>query len=472
MADESVCFLTLSELAERIRTQQVSPIDVVQAHLERCARLNPTLHAFITLVPELALEAAQQATEEIAAGHYRGALHGVPIGVKDMFDTAGILTTYGSGFYRHNIPTEDAAAVRFLKQAGAIVIGKCNTHEFAAGSTTNNPWFGATRNPWDIARSPGGSSGGSAAAVAAFLCAGATGTDTSGSIRDPAACNGLVGLKPTYGRVSLQGIFPNAISLDHPGSLTRTVRDAGLLLQGMVGYVREDFTSVNIPVPDFVAEIDAGVQGMRIAFCPDLHFEELDEAVSTALEETGQVLLELGASVETVPFELHDIITETRHAIQGAEFAVLHRERFHQHPEGYGEDVRTSLEKAAMVTLDAYVLATQRRQILRRGFDELLEKVDALLLPSAPCVAPLVEDGTSTINGCTVDFGKAGIPLYHPINVVGLPALAMPMGFSQGLPLSAQLVGPAWGEAKLLRIGHAYEQATLTMRQQRPPYGN
>ncbi len=470
MADESLCFLTLSELAERIRTRQVSPVDVVQAHVERCERLNPSLHAFITLTAEQALQSARQAEVDIAAGAYRGALHGIPIGIKDIFDTAGIRTTHGSSFYRDNVPTEDAASVKLLKQAGAIVSGKCNTHEFAAGSTTNNPWYGPSRNPWNLSRSPGGSSGGSGAAVAAFLCAGATGTDTGGSIRNPAACNGIVGLKPTYGRISLQGIYPNALSLDHPGPLTRTVRDAGLMLQGMAGYVPEDPTSVQMPVPDYTADIAAGVDGMRFAVCPDLHFGELDDAVATGLEDAGRVLQDLGASLETLPFELKDIVQPTREAIHWAEFAALHRARFHEQPEGYGADIQDMLRNRGHITTDEYVLAMQQRQRLRRAFDELLQEVDALLLPSSPCVAPLIEDGTSTLNGRIVKFGDVGIPLRQPINVVGLPALALPMGFAYGLPISMQIIGPAWQEATLLRIGHAYEQATLAMRQQRPPH--
>ena len=327
MADEALCFLTLYDLAERIRTRQVSPVEVVQAHLDRCARLNASLNAFVTMTAEPALEAARQAEAEIASGTYRGALHGMPIGLKDIFDTEGIRTTHGSSFYHDNIPEEDAASVTFLKQAGAVIIGKCNTHEFAAGSTTNNPWYGPSHNPWDTERSPGGSSGGSGAAVAAFLCPGATGTDTGGSIRNPAACNGIVGLKPTYGRVSLQGIFPNAITLDHAGPLTRTVRDARqrmtfvnqVSLQGMAGYVRTDPTSANVPVPDFTANIAAGVNGMRFAFCPDLHFCDLDDAVATGLEEAGRALEDLGASIETVPFDLKDVVQETRAAIHWAE---------------------------------------------------------------------------------------------------------------------------------------------------------
>lgn len=471
MTDESLCFLTLYDLAEHIRTRQVSPVEVVRAHIERCARLNPGLNAFVTLTPDLALQAAQRAEADIARGEYRGPLHGIPIGLKDIFDTAGIRTTHGSSFYRDNVPDEDAASVSQLKQAGAIILGKCNTHEFAAGSTTNNPWYGPSRNPWDLTRSPGGSSGGSGAAVAAFLCPGATGTDTGGSIRNPAACNGIVGLKPTYGRVSLKGIYPNAMSLDHPGPLTRTVRDAGLLLQGMAGYVRDDPTSAPVPVPNFAAEIGASVNGMRFAFCPDLHFGELDHAVATGLEEVGRVLQDLGGSIETVGFAYKDIVDETRQAIHWAEFAALHRERFRQHPEGYGADLQATLRRHGSISTDAYVLATQRRQLLRRAFDEILEDIAALIIPSAPCVAPLIEDGTSTINGRIVDFGAVGIPLRQPINLVGLPALAVPMGFADGLPISVQFIGPAWGEAKLLRIGHAYEQATMDTRRQRPPYG-
>jgi aspartyl-tRNA(Asn)/glutamyl-tRNA(Gln) amidotransferase subunit A len=471
MADEALCFFTLQQLGEAIRTREVSPVEVAHAHLARCERLNPALNAFVTLTPDVALQAAQEAEREIHAGNYRGPLHGIPVGLKDIFDTAGIRTTHGSSFYHDNVPEEDAATVTLLKRAGAVILGKCNTHEFASGSTTNNPWYGASHNPWDLERSPGGSSGGSGAAVAAFLCPGATGTDTGGSIRNPAACNGIVGLKPTYGRVSLQGIYPNALSLDHPGPLTRTVYDAGLLLHGMAGYVPEDPTSANVPVPDFTAVIHSGVQGMRLAFCPDLHFCELDDAVANALEEAGRVLQELGASLETVTFALKDIVEETRQALHWAEFAALHRDRFHQHPEGYGEDVRERLRRCSNVTADDYVRACQHRLVLRRAFDELLQEVDALLLPSAPCVAPLIEDGTSTVNGIPVNFGEAGVPLRQPINVVGLPALAVPMGFSEGLPLSMQIIGPAWGEARILRIGQAYEDATPELRRQRPPHG-
>jgi aspartyl-tRNA(Asn)/glutamyl-tRNA(Gln) amidotransferase subunit A len=462
--------LSIQELSGHIKHRRLSPREVVRAHLERCDRLNPQLNAFVTLVPDKAEALAGQAEKEIASGSYIGPLHGIPIGLKDIFDTAGIRTTHGSSFYRDNIPEEDAASVKLLKQSGAIIIGKCNTHEFAAGSTTNNPWYGASRNPWDTERSPGGSSGGSGAAVAAFLCPGATGTDTGGSIRNPAACNGIVGLKPTYGRVSLRGIYPNAWSLDHPGPLTRKVFDAALMLQAMAGYVRHDPTSADMPVPDFTSGIEQGINGMRLAFCPDLHFGEIDHAVENALEKAGSVFKDLGASVETVLFPEKEIVPKTRYILSRAELLSVHRERFAENPEGYGEDLQKRLKKIETVTAEDYIGACYNRLIIRRAFDELLKEIDALILPSAPCVAPLVIDGTSTINGRTVDFGDVGVALRQPINVAGLPSLAVPVGFSGGLPLSMQIIGPAWGEAKVLRIGHAFEQSVPEIRDQKPPY--
>ena len=468
MADPDLCYLSIAELAALMRARTVSPVEVTEAHLARIERLNPTLNAFVTVMAAEAREAARRAEAEIAAGHWRGPLHGVPIGVKDIFDTAGVRTTQGSSFYRDNVPSQDAESVRRLKEAGAVLIGKCNTHEFAAGSTTNNPWYGATRNPWALDRAPGGSSGGSGAAVAAFLCPGATGTDTGGSIRGPAACCGIVGLKPTYGRVSIRGIYPNAVSLDHAGPLTRTARDAGLLLGAMAGYDRDDPTTVDIAVPDYTADLDAGVSGLRLARCPDLHFLELDAAVARALDEAEMALGGLGAKIETVPYRLAGEVQRTREALSRGEFLTLHRARFAAHPEGYGADLRPRFEEGARITLDEYVRACRMREALRREFDEILRTVDASLLPVAPSEAPVIETGLSRVNGKDVEFGS-GLAMRQVVNVVGLPSVALPIGFGEtGLPLSMQIVGPAWGEAKILRIAHAYEVATPRIRNRRP----
>jgi aspartyl-tRNA(Asn)/glutamyl-tRNA(Gln) amidotransferase subunit A len=468
MIDHDLCFLSIAELGSLMRARTVSPVEVTEAHLARTERLNPTLNAFVTVMAAQAREAARRAEAEIAAGRWRGPLHGVPIGVKDIFDTAGVRTTQGSSFYRDNVPAEDAEAVRRLKDAGAVLIGKCNTHEFAAGSTTNNPWYGPTRNPWALDRSPGGSSGGSGAAVAAFLCPGATGTDTGGSIRGPAACCGIVGLKPTYGRVSIRGIYPNAVSLDHAGPLTRTARDAGLLLAGMAGYDRHDPTSADVPVPDFTADIDGGVGGQRLALCPDLHFVEVDAAVTRAIEAAAGVLAGLGAKIETVPFPRAGEVQPTREALSRGEFLALHRARFAAHPEGYGADLHPRFAEGARITLDDYIRACRMREALRRDFDEILKTVDALLLPVAPSEAPLVATGAARVNGKDVTFGS-GLAMRQVLNVVGLPAVAVPIGFGEaGLPLSMQVVGPAWAEAHILRIAHAYEVATPGIRSRRP----
>jgi aspartyl-tRNA(Asn)/glutamyl-tRNA(Gln) amidotransferase subunit A len=469
MTDHDLCFLSIAELGSLIRARTVSPVEVTDAHLARIERLNPTLNAFVTVMAAEARTAARQAEAELAAGRWRGPLHGVPIGVKDIFDTAGVRTTHGSSFYRDNVPTQDAESVRRLKEAGAILIGKCNTHEFAAGSTTNNPWYGPTRNPWALDRAPGGSSGGSGAAVAAFMCPGATGSDTGGSIRGPAACCGIVGLKPTYGRVSIRGIYPNAISLDHAGPLTRTARDAGLMLAAMAGYDRHDPTSADMPVPDYAAGIDAGISGLRLALCPDLHMLELDAAVTRALDEAARGLAGLGAKLETVTFPLASEIQPTREALSRGEFLALHRDRFAAHPEGYGADLHSRFAEGARITLDDYVRACRMREALRREFDEILRVVDALILPVAPCEAPLIATGASRVNGKEVTFAS-GLAMRQVINVVGLPAVALPIGFGEaGLPLSMQIVGPAWGEAGVLRIAHAYEVATPALRNRRPP---
>ena len=468
MADQELCFLSIAELASLMRARTVSSEEVTEAHLARIEQLNPTLNAFVTVMAAEAREAARRADAEMKAGRWRGPLHGVPIGLKDIFDTAGVRTTNGSSFFRDNVPTEDADTVRRLKEAGAVLIGKLNTHEFAAGSTTNNPWYGPTRNPWALDRAPGGSSGGSGAAVAAFLCPGATGTDTGGSIRGPAACCGIVGLKPTWGRVSIRGIYPNAVSLDHAGPMTRTARDAGLLLGAMAGYDRRDPTCADVPVPDYTAGIDAGVSGLRLALCPDLHFLELDTAVTRALDEATRVLGGLGAKLETVPFPLASEVQPTREALSRGEFMALHRARFTAHPEGYGADVRTRLEESHRITLDDYVRACRMREALRREFDEMLRVVDALILPVAPSEAPVIATGMSRVNGKDVAFGT-GLAMRQVVNVVGLPAVAVPIGFGEsGLPLSMQIVGPAWGEAKILRIAHAYEVATPEIRNRRP----
>src|SRR5215470_16594460 len=269
MGDVGLCDLGVHDLGERIRRRDVSAVEVVEAHLKRIEAVNPVLSAFFTVTADHALADARQADAEIAAGKWRGPLHGVPYGAKDIIETAGILTTHGSSFFRDHVPTEDAECIVRLRRAGAILLGKTLTHEFASAATTINPHYGTAHNPWKLDRITGGSSGGSAAAVAARLCSFALGSDTGGSIRNPAALCGIVGLKPTHGRVSLSGVCPNVLTFDHVGPMTRTVRDAALTLQVLAGYDPSDSTSHDGAVPDFMEGWDRGARGLRLAICPD-----------------------------------------------------------------------------------------------------------------------------------------------------------------------------------------------------------
>ncbi len=471
MPDQTLCYATLSELAERIRKREVSPVEVIEAHLRQIEALNPKLFAFITVTAESARREAKAAEAEIAAGRYRGPMHGIPYGAKDIFNTAGVRTTNGSSFFRDHVPAEDAESVARLRRAGAILLGKCHTHEFAAAPTTINPHYGTTRNPWNLERMVGGSSGGSAAAVAAGLCPAALGSDTGASIRLPAALCGIVGLKPTHGRVSLSGVCPNTLSFDHVGPMTRTARDAALMLQAMAGYDPQDPMSRDVPVPNFAARIGAGVRGTRIGLCPDFHNHiEVDGEVAEAFDRAVQVFRRLGAQVETVPFPHYERMARAMLAILGAEFAEFHRPFYEQNPDGYGKDVRERLEGAFKTTTDEYVRALRERELLRREVAALFTRVEALILPSTACPAPPIETLTARINGKDVYAVWINRPLQTPHNLTGCPAVAVPMGFSrEGLPLSLQIVGPQWGEAEVLGIAHAYEEATPEIRAARPP---
>lgn len=473
MANEELCFQSLHKLAEAIRKREASSLEVIEAHLARIARLNPELCAFFEVTGEAARREAKAADAEIAAGRSRGPLHGIPYGAKDIFDTAGVRTTNGSPLFRNNVPANDAESVARLRRAGAVLIGKCQTHEFAAGGTAINRHFGTARNPWSLERITGGSSGGSAAAVAAGLCPAALGSDTGGSIRTPAALCGIVGLKPTHGRVSLRGVCPNVLRFDHVGPMTRTARDAGLVLQAIAGYDAADAMSRDAPVPEFAAALGSGVRGIRLALCPDFwNHAEVDAGVAAAFEGAVDVLRRLGASVETLAFPQYARMHRAMTAILGAEFAEFHRPFYEKDPAGYGEDVRARLERALDTPRDEYVRALREQELLRREAAALLQRADALVLPAIPCTAAPIATLTASVNGKAVPFPWIHRPFLTPHNLTGFPALVTPMGFSQeGLPLSLQIVGRPWDEATVLRVAHAYEEATPALRSRRPPCG-
>ncbi|MEE9275954.1 MAG: MqnA/MqnD/SBP family protein, partial [bacterium] len=400
MPDDELAYAGIHDLAGRIRARDLSPVDLIDSLLGRIEALNPKIFAFIEVTAESARAAAKEAEAEIAGGNHRGPLHGIPFGAKDIIATAGIRTTNGSSFFRDNVPAEDAECIARLKRAGAILIGKCNTHEFAAATTTVNPHYGTTHNPWDLDRITGGSSGGSAAAVAAGLCPAALGSDTGGSIRNPAAVCGVFGLKPTYGRVSLSGVCPNVLSLDHLCPMTRRARDAAHLLQGMAGYAPGDHTSRNVPVPDYTENIEAGVRGMRIALCPDFYNgAEVDAEVGEAFERAVEALRGLGAEIETLPWPHFERVESAFRGIAGAEFAEFHRPFYEKNPEGYGADVAARMEAALEIGAGEYVRALRDRRLLRREAVAFFRKVDALILPAVPNVAPPIETLMASVNG-------------------------------------------------------------------------
>lgn len=472
MADD-LCFAPVHELSRRLERKELTPLDIVEASLARVEAVNPKILGFIHLTAEQARKDAKQAGDEIAMGRRKSPLHGIPYGVKDIIDTAGVRTTRGSSFFMNRVPEQDAFAVAGLKRAGAILLGKCHTQEFASGPMSHNPHLGTARNPWDLNRITGGSSTGSAASVAAGMVPAALGTDTGSSIRGPATHCGIVGLKPTHGRVSLAGVCPNALSYDHVGPLVRTVRDAAMVLQAIAGYDARDPYSRDVAVPDFSARLEESVRGLRLALCPDLYENtEVDAQIQLAFDRAVSALRELGARIDTLPFPAAARIRAVGETIIFHEFLEYHRPLYQQNPGGYGEETRERIEvRIGKENPDAYIRAQRERVLLRREVQALFEKADLIVTPSLPCIAPLIETKTSRINGKDIAYSLAVTqPFLTHQNMTGFPALAMPMGFTnEGMPTSIQFIGPPWEEAQVLRAGHAFEQATPELRSRRPP---
>jgi aspartyl-tRNA(Asn)/glutamyl-tRNA(Gln) amidotransferase subunit A len=415
------------------------------------------LNSFITLTSEQALQQARQAEAEIMAGDYKGALHGIPLALKDLYETAGVRTTAGSAFFGEYIPEADALAVQKLKAAGMVVLGKLNMHEFALGVTNENPHFGDCCNPHDLRCIPGGSSGGCAAALAAGLCLGALGTDTGGSIRIPASLCGVVGLKPTRGRVSLRGVMPLSWNLDHAGPMARNVGDAALLLQAIAGYDAEDPWSEDVPLDDLLSQLDGGVKGWRVALASDEFFtssEVVDGEVLAAVQQAGRVFESLGAQVEAVPFPNAYDAAAANGLMTMADGAAFHQQRLAEAPQNFGGDVLRRLKKGAAYTSSEYSLARRTQAVLKQQFTRFLENggYDLLLTPATPIPAPR--------RGSADAAERAGLLTRFTFSTDGLPALALPCGLTRaGLPVGLQIVGRPWAEARLLRAGRAYEEA-------------
>lgn len=455
--------LTARELLAGFRARELSPVDTLDALAERIEAVEPLVHAFTTLTLDRAREEAKEAERAYAEGRARP-LDGVPFAVKDLFDTAGVRTTYGSPMFDEHVPADDAEAVRRARAAGAILLGKTATHEFAWGITSVNLHQGSPRNPWALERMSGGSSGGSAVALAACEVPLALGSDTGGSIRVPAAFCGVVGLKPTYGRISLAGVFPLARSLDHAGPMARTPADAALLLAAIAGHDPEDPSTEDVPLGDLEGELHAGFGGLRVAVCPDLHLGEPPGEACAVFEEAVRTVEGAGATLVEVAFPEAGRIFETFGHIQRAEALFTHRRAglFPARREEYGADVRARLELAERETLDDYLAATEERRRIRARFTVLFREADLLLtLVSAVPPAPIGEE--------PADFRERLMPYTTPQDLAGLPACAVRAGFDGlGLPIGVQLTGPAWAEARVLRAAQAFYDATAAVQARRP----
>lgn len=460
MQNIDVANLSVADAARALRRGDYSPLELTDAYLGRIEVLNPTINAYITVTSERAREDARRATQDMAAGNVRGPLHGIPIAHKDLYETAGIRTTGGSKIHADHIPTVDCTVARRLRDAGTILLGKLNTHEYAYGVTTNNPHYGATRNPWDLGRIPAGSSGGSGAAIAAGLATATTGSDTGGSIRMPASLCGVVGLKPTYGRVSKAGVLPLSFRYDHTGPLTRTVEDAALMLNAMAGYDPLDPATVRIPVADATADLGLGVRGLRIGVVRDYFFAELEEDIAVALEDAITELQRLGARVceVAIPGIAEGLGGTFVHVL--AEAQAIHAQSLRERPGDFGADVLEMLSSYTPTATD--LLSGQRGvDILTASMRATLETVDVLLTPTTPIAAPLIGQDTVQYGSLTESVLGAMIRCTGPFNTTHLPALSLPCGFNRlGLPIGLQIAGRPFDEATVLRVGHAYEQAT------------
>jgi aspartyl-tRNA(Asn)/glutamyl-tRNA(Gln) amidotransferase subunit A len=459
--------LTIAEASRAIAEGRLSPAALTEAYLERIDALDGQLHSYVTVLHE----GARSAAGEIAASRSRGALHGIPIGLKDIYKTRGIRTTAGSLRYENHIPEEDAESWVRLRDAGAVLLGKQETHEFAIGGPDFTLPFPPARNPWNTAHYPAGSSSGSAVAVAAGLCAAAMGSDTGGSIRGPAAYNGVVGLKPTYGRVSRRGVFPLSYTLDHCGPLTRTVEDCAIMMQALAGYDPQDPASADVPVPDYRAALTRRLDGLTIGVIRHFHERDAvadfgaDSAPSTAyiaaFDSACRTLESLGAHL--VDLQLSPLVDylDANRLIMLAEAYALHETDFRERPQLFGHHMFARVGLGAFLTAADYVEAVRQRRELAVEFAHALPGVDVAISANSTGPAPRI-DAVSTYS----IFERASYT--GPYNLTGSPALSVPIGFENGLPLAFQIAGRPFDEAVIMRVGHAFEQATEFHRQ-RPP---
>ena len=470
----SIPFLTAATLGDLISRREISPVEAVEAYLERIYSVDRKLNSYITVCRNHALEAAKQAEREIAAGEHRGPLHGVPVAVKDQFNTAGILTTGGSKVLATNVPDHDATVITNLKNAGAILLGKLNMSEFATGNSVYHHW-GTPRNPWDRSRNPGTSSSGSGAATAAFLCATSLGEDTGGSIRNPANNCGLVGLRPTWGLVSRYGMLGASWSNDTAGPISRTAEDCALTLQAIAGHDPKDPYSADVPTPDYRAELDGDIRGLRVGVVKEaLYADFVQPQVRDAVSRAIGTLERLGASVEEVSIPLLPYTAAINRIHIEVEAAPSHREWLATQPQNYDHNVRTDFLTGCVVPGQLYYKALKLREMIRTQVFDALANVDVLALPNTSEPAPLINDTPGIFSQEEAKARMSGRrSLTGSFNLASVPALAVHCGFvsaedSPKLPTALQLAGRPFSDGLLLRVAHRFQEAT-PWNIQRPP---
>ena len=453
--------LTLREAADLVRSRTASPVELTRVCLDRIATLNPKVNAYITVTRDAAERQARELEADQRAGRWRGPLHGVPIALKDNIDTAGVRTTGASELFKDRVPDDDAEVVRRLKKAGVIFLGKLNLHEFAYGGTSAVTYFGAVHNPWALDRQAGGSSGGPAAALAADLCFASLGTDTAGSVRIPGSYCGIVGFKPTYGRVSNRGVIPLSWTLDHTGPMTKTVEDAALMLNVIAGFDALDPTTVDVPVPDYTKAIGAPTAKLRLGVPRKPFFDNLDPEVAKAVETALGVFRGLTASVVDVDLPP----AGTPALVWGPEIYAYHAKWIMETPEKYQAATRSAIERDGTIPAWQHAQARRNVDLARREIRKVFTSVDLLITPTMKTPAPLLPPAGATPAG-DGGRGRGGVPAggggnTAPFDVYGLPTISVPCGFSSGgLPIGLQISGAHWAETTVLALAHAYERAT------------
>ena len=455
-----ICYMGAGDLSKLVQSKEISPVEIIEAHLTRIDATEPVLNSFITLLADQARKSARQAEKDIQAGRYKGPLHGIPVALKDLYNTGGVRTTSGSRIFDTFIPTEDCTVAAKFHQAGAILLGKLNMHQFAYGPTGENPDYGHMHNPWNPDMVTGGSSGGSGSAAAAGQCTITTGSDTGGSIRIPAALCGIVGLKPTYGLVSRYGLSALSWSLDHPGPMTRTVEDTAITMNVIAGHDPKDVASAKVDIPDYTSALTGDVKGLRIGIVKEYFEVPLDPQVRKAVMDAISLLESMGAEIKEVSYPMFNQSQAISSTVLMAEATAYHRDLLEKDGHQLYEPVRQRLEAGLFISAAEYLRAQQARSIFDQQGRRLLDEVDLLAGPTEPVTAP--EILASKVMAGEQEVGVVGALTQYtrPYNINGFPAISVPCGFSDDeMPIGLQLAGRPFDELTVLRAAHAYEQA-------------